>query len=404
MALALRHALSLALACALAGCNAGGVPLVPTESARRELAHPGAPHAAHVTDPALALAPDGTPHVSWIREDDSGRHVQSIALHADAAAPVRVDPKTQPVASGHQAPGLAIGADGRIHVSWASPRRDPGAPPFASDLVLATSPDGGRSFAAPLRLNEDRPGSRGFESLGIDARGAVIAAWIEPGQRAVTRAARVVNGAVVERADLGERTCPCCRVAVAADPGGSVGLLWRDEFPGQVRDMVFALSPPGPFAFTPSERVRDDGWVFAACPHRGGALAFAPDGRAIAAWYTEGSSGEPALWLAARGDAGFAAPTAVHEGSGSQPDRVALAVDADGAGLLIWERRSPVRSEIAARAISAQGNLGPVSVVSRGVHASGPALAARPGGGFVAAWNEEEFPALRTVVVDFALE
>ena len=94
---------------------------------------------------------------------------------------------------------------------------------------------------------------------------------------------------------------------------------------------------------------------------------------------------------------------AVHEGAGSQPDRVALAVGADGAGLVLWERRSPVRSEIAARAVTAHGRLGAVRVVSSGVHASGPSLVAAPGGRFVAAWNEEAFPALRTVVVELAL-
>jgi hypothetical protein len=88
---------------------------------------------------------------------------------------------------------------------------------------------------------------------------------------------------------------------------------------------------------------------------------------------------------------------------GSLPDRVALAIGADGAGLVLWERRSPVRSEIAARALDAGGRPGAVRVLSRGVHASGPALVAAPDGGFVAAWNEEEFPVLRTVVADLAL-
>jgi hypothetical protein len=406
MALALTRGRSLALAlcAAIAGCDARGNGVAPIVTARSQVAHAGAPHTAHVSEPALALAPDGTAHLAWIRGDDAGKRVETAALR-DGAAPVRVDPDARPVANGHQPPGLAIGGDGRVHVSWSSPRRDPGGSAFAADLVLASSVDGGQSFAAPLALNEDEPGSRGFESIAVDARGEVVAAWIESGAKpgATTRAARVSGGSVAERAELGARTCPCCRVAVARDGAGGVGVLWRDELPGSVRDMAFAQSPGGPFAFAPGERVRDDGWVFAACPHRGGALAFAPDGRAIAVWYSEGRSGEPALWLAARGARGFAEPIAVHEGSGSQPDRVALAIGADGAGLVLWERRSPVRSEIAARAISARGQLGPVRVVSSGVHASGPAVAAAPEGGFVAAWNEEAFPTLHTVVARLTL-
>ena len=151
MALALtrrRRALAL-LACALAGCDAGGNALVPSVAARREFAHAGAPHAAHVTEPALALAPDGTPHLAWIRRDDAGASVQTAALRDGDVAPVRVDPAARPVAGGHQSPGLAVGADGRVHVSWASPRRDPGGSPFASDLVLATLR--GRRCAASRR-------------------------------------------------------------------------------------------------------------------------------------------------------------------------------------------------------------------------------------------------------------
>ena len=102
MALALTHsrgALAL-LAAALAGCDAGGPGLVPSVVGRRELVHAGAPHAAHVTDPALALAPDGAPHLAWIRRDGADASVRSAVIDgADRgdAAGVRVDPPERPV-------------------------------------------------------------------------------------------------------------------------------------------------------------------------------------------------------------------------------------------------------------------------------------------------------------------
>jgi len=397
---------AVAAGVAIAGCDAGRLALEPRVEERHELVHPGAPHTAHVSEPALAVAPDGTPHLAWIRRDERGASVQSASFASGDAAPVRVDPAERPVAGSHQAPGLAVATGGRVHVSWSSPRRDEGASLFASDLVLATSSDGGRSFAAPLRLHEDEPGSRGFESIAADAGGAVIAAWIESdaGPGAATRVVRVVDGAAGLVTSLGEQTCPCCRIAVAVDAAGRAGVLWRDEFPGRVRDMVFARSRDGGLRFAPAGRVCEDGWALDACPHRGGALAFAPDDRALVAWYSEGSAGQPALWLATGNAGGFGAPTALHDGDGSLPDRVALAIGADGAGVVLWERQTPVRSEIAARAVVAgDRRLGPTLVLSRGVHASGPAVVASPSGGFVAAWNEEEFPALRTVLVNLAL-
>src|SRR4029453_18289762 len=120
-------------AAALAGCDTGGSELVASVAGRRELVHAGAPHTAHVTDPALALAPDGAPHLAWIRRDGAEESVRTAVIDgadpADAAG-VRVDPPERPVAGGHQPPGLAIGADARVHVSRASPRRRAGGAPF----------------------------------------------------------------------------------------------------------------------------------------------------------------------------------------------------------------------------------------------------------------------------------
>jgi hypothetical protein len=163
---------------------------VPRLLERRELLHPGAPHQAHVSLPALAVAPDGTPWLAWVRDDADGRHVQAARL-ASPGEPlrVRVDPDAWPVGSGHQPPGLAVGADGRAHVSWSSPRRDPGGSPFASDLVLASSQPqaprsccgsarprcGARSARAVLEAGR-RLGPAVVLSRGVHARGPQLTA------------------------------------------------------------------------------------------------------------------------------------------------------------------------------------------------------------------------------------
>jgi hypothetical protein len=165
--------------------------------------------------------------------------------------------------------------------------------------------------------------------------------------------------------------------------------------------MLVARSTDAGGRFAAPERVHDDGWSLAACPHRGGALAFDAAGGALAAWYTEGHDRTPELRLArAEPGGGFGPPQRVHDIAGALPDRVALALRPDGVGLLVWESVTPVRSEIAARAILAGGRrLGPVRILSRAVKASGPAVAPLPGGEFAVAWNEEAFPALRTTVM-----
>src|SRR4029453_4328108 len=128
-------------AAALAGCDTGGSELVASVAGRRELVHGGAPPTAHVTDPALALAPDGAPHLAWIRRDGAEESVRTAVIDgadpADAAG-VRVDPPERPVAGGPHPP---------------RPPRGRGPP---------GTPRGGRPPAAGSRDRRGRPCARGL--------------------------------------------------------------------------------------------------------------------------------------------------------------------------------------------------------------------------------------------------
>jgi hypothetical protein len=253
-------------------------------------------------------------------------------------------------------------------------------------------------LALPSRF--DQAGSRGFEGLAVRADGALVAAWIEGGRTSRAQAVVLEPGGERLATTLDDQACPCCRFALGSAPDGRIGLLWRDELPGKMRDMVFAVARTD--GFSPVRSVHRDGWSLDACPHRGGALAFAPSGRSLAVWYTEGDDSRPRLLAAWGGEEGFDDPLVVHEGEASFPDRAALAIDPVGRAIVVWERRTPVRSEIAARAVEGR-SLGPVRVLSRGVKASEPQIVARPSGGFLASWNEEVFPTLRTVVASIDL-
>jgi hypothetical protein len=153
-------------------------------------------------------------------------------------------------------------------------------------------------------------------------------------------------------------------------------------------------------AFPPASRVHEDGWSLEACPHRGGALAFDAAGRAHVAWYTEGSGAKPSVRYARRAsDGSVSAPVELATSGDGVPDHVALAATPDGRVLVVYEAFTAVRRWIVARASRDGGeSFGPPQVLSKALKASDPAVAAAPGGGFVVAWNEEAFPARRTVV------
>lgn len=374
------------------------------EVERRQVAHSGVVHETHVSDPALAVLGDA-PILAFLGGRDGRFHV--FVHPPDANEPARVDPEDVVPAPAHQPPGLAVGPDGDVYVSWAA--RRPAAPgdPFASDLRLSRSTDGGHRFDAPLRVHDDTPGSRNFEGVAVVADGAVLVAWIDSRDGPASYAARILDGARVEsETRVDGDTCPCCRIAVAPGPGHEVALAIRKVFPGSVRDFVLARSADGGRLFAAPLRVAEDGWAIDACPHRGGALAVDGTGGTLLAWYTEGRDQRPQLRLA-RAEAGapFGAPISLHVDPKTVPDRVALALAPDGRGVVVWEAFTPARRVILARATSDGGRrFGPPRVLSTAVKAMGPAAAVGGDGSLWVAWNEERFPSLHTVLLRLAVD
>jgi hypothetical protein len=372
---------------------------------RLELAHPASGHEVHVSAPALAADADGKPIVAWSAGGPAGNTVL-VARPGDHAPPVRVNPSGTSVDSLHQAPGLAVGRGGEVYVTWSSTKPRSEGVPFASDLYLSRSLDGGRTFDPPLRVNEDRPIAHSFEDLAVAPDGTVLIGWIDSrdGQgRTATYVARVADrGARLERVTRleGGETCVCCRVSVSAGPGDRAAVLWRKVFPGDIRDMVLSRSSDGGRTFDDATGIHADQWRITACPHRGGQVSADARGRLYAVWYTEGTSGRPDVLLASTGDGRrFGTAQRVHTATGSVPDHPRLAVDASGRGIVVWEDSTAVRRRILLRSLAGSGRpLGPVRTLSQAIKAWAPAVAVAPGG-FLVAWHEEQFPAIKTIVL-----
>jgi hypothetical protein len=376
----------------------------PTMPVGLELTHPAGGHDVHVSAPALAADAHGKPIVAWIA---GGGHPNTVfvARPGDGDDPVRVNPAGTSADSLHQAPGLAVGPGGEVYVTWSATKAKPEGVLFASDLYLARSLDGAKTFEAPLRLNDDRPIAHSFEDLAVAPDGAVLVGWIDSrdgARQTATYVARVTQrGSRLEsatRLPAGE-TCVCCRVSVAAGPGDAAAVLWRKVFPGDVRDMVLSRSSDGGRTFATATTVHPDRWKITACPHRGGQVAADARGRLYAVWYTEGRADRPDVLFAIAPDARrFGTPRRVHTATGSVPDHARLAVDATGRGVVVWEDSTAVRRRILLRSIAESGRaLGPVQTLSQAVKAWAPAVAIAPGG-FLVAWHEEQFPTTKTVV------
>jgi hypothetical protein len=371
---------------------------------RLEVTHQSTGHEVHVSALALGVAANGGPLLAWAASDGHANHLYLARPSAEMGTAIQVNPPALGVDSLHQGPGLAVGPGGEIYVSWSSRKDKPASALFASDLRLSRSLDGGLTFEAPLRVNEDRPISHSFEGLAVAPDGAVLLSWIDSREgenQAATYLARVVDrGSRVEHAmRLDGDTCVCCRVDLAAGPRGTT-ILWRKVFPGSIRDMVLGLSSDGGRSLAAVTRVSVDGWQITACPHRGGRVGMDGRGRIYAAWYTEGVDGTPRVLVASSDDGRrFGPPRRLDTSAGTIPDRVRLAVGSTGRVVVAWEDATAVRRRILIRRSPDAGRTwGRVEVLSRAIKAYAPDVAVTPAGDFLVAWHEEQFPVTKTVV------
>ena len=311
----------------------------------------------------------------------------------------------------HQAPGIAVGPEGEVYVSWASSKAKTEGTFFASDLRLSRSLDGGQHFESPLRINEDRPISHSFEGLAVTPDGTVLVAWIDSRdgwEKAGTYLARIgQRGTRVDRVTkLDSNTCVCCRVNVATGPQETVAVLWRKVFPGNLRDIVLGFSRDGGRTFAPAAQVHADHWQIAACPHRGGMVGMDGAGRLYTTWYTEGAKEEPSLLFAVSTNGQhFTPPIRLDHARASIPDHPRLAVDPAGRAVVVWEDATAVRRRVLLRYTTDGGaTLSPMHTLSQAIKAYAPDIAVSPTGDFIVVWHEEQFPALKTIIQPVQLD
>lgn len=363
-----------------------------------------------LSPPALRYDASGTLHVAWQEKPDQQGSVkvrQIAGASRQLGSAVQVNPATLGPEALHQAPGLTAQGDGTVALSWSTPNRAPGAM-FASDLRVAASGDGGQTFTVPVQVNDDGlPISHTFEDLLRGPEHDLYVMWLDGRGKdrsgaAVQFACSRDGGATFgPNITVDGMACPCCRPMLAAAPDGSLWAAWRKTYDGNVRDIVVAQSVDRGKTFGPPHLVREDHWVFSACPHRGPSVGFDRQGRLYVGWYTEGTDEQARIYLATSDDrAGtFTEPVSLHTSTNSLPDNLRLAVHPDGMVAAVWEEVTGVRKRVVLRLSLDRGQtFGPVIPLSAGAKAEHPTVAIDPSGRVALAWTEHAFPTNKIVV------
>ncbi len=250
-----------------------------------------------------------------------GQHLRvnhSDDLGVSWSTPVRVNMDAENILGDGENRPKIIARNGIVYVSYTQGL----AKPMSGNIRFARSVDGGKTFSAPVTVNDNRDIiSHRFEALAVSDKGEIHLAWLDKRAQHDAQSSNIpYRGAALYHAvsrdggasfgantKLADHSCECCRVAMAMDPSGTPVIVWRHVYGKNVRDhAVLRLD-----GASQPQRVAHDNWRIDACPHHGPTLGIAPDGTYHVAWFT-GATANPGLFYARSSDAGkhFSAPLA----------------------------------------------------------------------------------------------
>jgi len=215
--------------------------------------------------------------------------------------PVKVNAEAEKISTNPEArPHIAIGSNGNVYVSYAIKLKKR----FSGHVKFSRSTDGGKSFATPFIVNNNRDMiGHSFPVLGINQQDQIYIAWLDSRDRvAAKKIGDDYNGSALyytisddqgasfkPDAKIADTTCQCCRLGMAMGNNELPVVTWRHIYGDNIRDQAI-ISFTDTNSFTKPQRISEDQWQIEACPHHGSTLAIDENGRYHTAWFTNGDA------------------------------------------------------------------------------------------------------------------
>lgn len=370
---------------------AGDKPQTVTAPAIDSVSSPTGPGSA---EPNLAVGADGKVFLTWLEPADSGHALRLATLTRDTwSRPVTIRAGRDFFVNWADFPSIEVLDGNRLAVHWL---QRTGKSTYAYGVRISQSRDGGRTWSQAVTPHRDTASQEhGFVAMWRE-RGALGAVWLDgrkfqhdshdaSNEMMLMSTTVAADGKLGPEVQLDDRTCDCCQNAVAMTGGGPI-VAYRNRTTDEIRDIYVTRRVNG--KWTTGAPVFADGWKIAACPVNGPALA-ASGNRVALAWFT-GAQDTARVKVAFSKDGGatFGAPTRIDGGSpGGRVDALLLA---DGSALVSWiERIGGDTAAVRVRRVTPDGKSGAAITVAQSstARASGVPKMVQAGDRVIFAWT-----------------
>jgi hypothetical protein len=254
--------------------------------------------------PTLTAGPKNEAVLSWTEKDAQGMMRFYVARSTDGGAHFSekrlVHAGTGIGASRLMRPRVLVKKDGTLVAVFANrPGTTPAeGRPRDSQIVYATSRDGGQTWAEPRPVHPDQtPMVRGFFDATVLANGEIAVAYLRDiAGKAHARDLRLVvsqDEAFGAEQVLEPFVCDCCNISLLVDAAGALHVYYRENR-DNTRDIDHLVSTDHGKTFAAPRPLYADNWKINGCPHSG-PTSSRFGSSAVVAWYSGTQTNNPGL-------------------------------------------------------------------------------------------------------------
>lgn len=373
----------------------------------------------NVNNPSISINPEtGMAYAAFAREDAGFTNIYLMSSGDGGRTfsdPVMVNDTPGDASSMWNTIPVKFGPDGAIYVAWMIMKEHPDFPWGITELRVASSTDGGRTFSSAINPVPGEPSEKAFFDLAVADNGTLYLSYLDSATNQDGKEEFKVIGypssyKMVKSVDGGRtfgqpvvldgQNCVCCQTTSVMGPDGEVYFAWRDlQYENNVKTTNTADNPynygnangtllegtePTTFetirdivvmhttdsadgkTFSTESKVSDDKWYMNACPDSGPGMAFDSNGRLHVAWFTGSATASDGLgyYYAYSDDEGQTFSSAVPLLTDKEfipPTMASIAVDSsDNVWIAFADQRS---LDVARYGSIEEGHLGKVHLV-----------------------------------------